>query len=128
MKEIKTIDVVRILQSAGHSVQWRKRTDGGIIITSIDGVKYKAAEGNKIAREMTGLALGENRQRALNVVNEKENREKGYTTRGRGRKKSKIDEEIKEIEAEIEAEIPKMKEYIAAVNEKKEEKERILMG
>lgn len=50
--------------------------------------------------------------------------EKGYKNLSEA---SKIDEEIKEIEAEIEAEIPKMKEYIAAVNEKKEEKERILM-
>ena len=41
---------------------------------------------------------------------------------------SKIDEEIAKIEEEIKNEIPKMKEYIALVNEKKEEKERILMG
>ena len=41
---------------------------------------------------------------------------------------SKIDEEITKIEKEIEEEIPKMREYIATVNEKREEKERILMG
>ena len=51
--------------------------------------------------------------------------EKGYKSLSEA---SKIDEEIEAIEAEIEAEIPKMKEYIASVNEKKEEKERILMG
>ena len=51
--------------------------------------------------------------------------EKGYKSLSEA---SKIDEEIEDIEAEIEAEIPKMKEYIAFVNEKKEEKERILMG
>ena len=51
--------------------------------------------------------------------------EKGYKSLSEA---SKIDEEIAKIEAEIEAEIPKMREYIATVNEKKEEKERILMG
>ena len=51
--------------------------------------------------------------------------EKGYKSLSEA---SKIDEEIAEIEAEIEAEIPKMREYIATVNEKREEKERILMN
>lgn len=51
--------------------------------------------------------------------------EKGYKSLSEA---SKIDEEIAKLEAEIEASIPKMKEYIASVNEKKEEKERILMG
>ena len=51
--------------------------------------------------------------------------EKGYKSLSEA---SKIDEEIKQIEAEIEAEIPKMRKYVATVNEKKEEKERILMG
>ena len=51
--------------------------------------------------------------------------EKGYKSLSEA---SKIEEEIAKIEAEIEEEIPKMREYIASVNEKKEEKERILMG
>ena len=51
--------------------------------------------------------------------------EKGYKSLSEA---SKIDEEIAKIEAEIEAEIPKMREYITSVNEKREEKERILMG
>ena len=52
-------------------------------------------------------------------------KEKGYNSLADA---SKIDEEIIKIEAEIEEEIPKMRAYIAEVNEKKEEKERILMG
>lgn len=51
--------------------------------------------------------------------------EKGYTSLSEA---NKIDEEIAKIEAKIEEEIPKMREYIASVNEKREEKERILMG
>ena len=52
-------------------------------------------------------------------------KEKGYTSLADA---SKLDEEIKKLEDEIQAEIPKMKEFIAEVNEKKELKERILMG
>ena len=52
-------------------------------------------------------------------------KEKGYNSLADA---AKIDDEITKIEAEIEAEIPKMRAYIAEVNEKKEEKERILMG
>ena len=52
-------------------------------------------------------------------------KEKGYSSLSDA---SKIDEEIKKLEEEIEAEIPKMRAYISQVNEKKEEKERILMG
>ena len=52
-------------------------------------------------------------------------KEKGYNSLADA---SKIDAEIEALEKEIAAEIPKMREYIAEVNEKKEEKERILMG
>ena len=52
-------------------------------------------------------------------------KEKGYNSLADA---GKIDEEIAKIEAGITAEIPKMRAYIAEVNEKKEEKERILMG
>ena len=52
-------------------------------------------------------------------------KEKGYKSLA---DVDKIDEEIAKIEAEIEADIPKMREYIAQVNEAKELKERILMG
>lgn len=52
-------------------------------------------------------------------------KEKGYSSLADA---SKIDEEIAKIEAEIQEEIPKMRAYIAEVNEKKEIKERIMMG
>ena len=41
---------------------------------------------------------------------------------------AKIDEEIAAIEKTMLEEIPKMREYIASVNEKRELKEKILMG
>ena len=52
-------------------------------------------------------------------------KEKGYSSLSEA---NKIDEEIEKIESEIQAEIPKMREYIVSVNEKKELKEKILMG
>ena len=52
-------------------------------------------------------------------------KEKGYSSLADA---SKVTEEIDKISAEIEAQIPKMREYIASVNEKKEIKEKILMG
>ena len=51
--------------------------------------------------------------------------EKGYKSLSEA---SKITDEIAQLEEEIERDIPKMREYIASVNEKKEEKERILMN
>ena len=52
-------------------------------------------------------------------------KEKGYSSLADA---SKLDDEIQKLEDEIKAEIPKMREFIATVNEKKEIKERILMG
>ena len=52
-------------------------------------------------------------------------KEKGYTSLADA---SKIDDDIAKIEQEIEADIPIMQAYIAEVNEKKEIKERIMMG
>lgn len=52
-------------------------------------------------------------------------KEKGYSSLS---DVSKIDEEIAQIEKAMLEEIPKMREYIASVNEKKELKEKILMG
>lgn len=52
-------------------------------------------------------------------------KENGYTSLA---DTNRIDEEIVKIEEEIKEEIPKMKAYIEEVNQKKELKERIMMG
>lgn len=52
-------------------------------------------------------------------------KEKGYNSLADA---AKIEEEIAELEKQILEDIPKMRAYIADVNEKKELKERILMG
>ena len=67
---MKLIEIVEQLQKEGHSVEWRKRSDGGIIITAIDGKKFKSlSEGNKEARKIVGATFSEKQmqQRVQNV-------------------------------------------------------------
>ena len=49
-----TREVVEELRTYGHKIKYRVRKDGGILITSIDGVKYRGAAGNTMARAMIG--------------------------------------------------------------------------
>lgn len=66
---MKTIDVVRLLESLGHEVKFHKRTDGGILITQIDGRKFEGAKGNNLAREITGQPVSERRKAQLTRIN-----------------------------------------------------------
>lgn len=61
-KQIPLRQVVKILNSQGHNIEYRNRTDGSIIVTAIDGRKTKIVEGNRILRTMAGLPLSEKRK------------------------------------------------------------------
>ena len=61
-KQIPLRQVVKILNSQGHNIEFRNRTDGSIIVTAIDGRKTKIVEGNRILRNMAGLPLSEKRK------------------------------------------------------------------
>lgn len=50
-------DLAEILTQQGHDITLRKRADGGYIISKIDGVSYKGASGNIMARKITGATL-----------------------------------------------------------------------
>lgn len=63
-----TRQLVEFLQKQGHQVTYRIRTDGGVLITSIDGVKYKGATGNKVARWIAGEQLSERRGQQLQTI------------------------------------------------------------
>lgn len=65
------IEIVERLQAEGNSISWRQRSDGGIIVTSINGRKFVGAEGNRIARFMVGATLSENRARQLESIRPK---------------------------------------------------------
>ena len=56
-KTIKVKEVITRLRASGNIVNYRKRSDGGYLITSINGAKYKGAKGNTAARSMIGVSL-----------------------------------------------------------------------
>lgn len=64
------LDVVKQYVSEGHKVNYRVRSDGGIIITSVDGMKFtRTGEGNRYLRQVTGANLSATRmqQTSYNV-------------------------------------------------------------
>ena len=60
--------IVTELKSKGYSVSYRVRKDGGILITSIDGQKFKGASGNKMARLLTGRVISLRREKQLKKI------------------------------------------------------------
>ena len=78
------IEIVRVLQSQGHQVDFYVRKDGGILIKNIDGQRFSAAKGNQRAREMVGATLSEARTKQLK-----------YATRSRKQKKVKVPDKVK---------------------------------
>lgn len=54
------------LQAKGHKVEYYIRKDGGILVKSIDGVRYPSgAAGNARARQLAGTTLSEARGKQL---------------------------------------------------------------
>ena len=58
-------EIIKKLEAQGHIITWRERSDGGVLITSIDGKKYTGAKGNSIARTMIGVELSKKRESQL---------------------------------------------------------------
>ena len=59
-------EIVKVLESQGHSIKFVVRTDGSIRITHIDGSKrFSGSTGNAIARAMVGATLSEARTTQL---------------------------------------------------------------
>ena len=52
-------EMIQALARQGHEVSFKKRSDGGYLITKIDGIRYVGATGNKIARSLLGTSLEE---------------------------------------------------------------------
>lgn len=59
------LDVIKQLQKEGNKIEFRHRSDGGVIITAINGVRYVGAQGNTTARAMAGVSLSPARQEQL---------------------------------------------------------------
>lgn len=49
--------IILELQRTGHRVQYQERKGGGVEITMIDNIKYKARKGNERARDIVGESL-----------------------------------------------------------------------
>ena len=60
--------LVTQLKSQGYEVTYRVRKDGGILITSIDGQRFKGAAGNIRARILTGNVLSKRRTAQLTKI------------------------------------------------------------
>jgi hypothetical protein len=80
--------IIEELRRQGVKVEARKRTDGGYIITKINGVSYSGASGNSAAREMLGVQLSEARIKQLNYNVEK------YIKVGKGKRQKRLDDDM----------------------------------
>ena len=60
--------VITELSAKGYEVKYRIRTDGGVIITSINGKKFQGAKGNELARTLIGQSLSTRRQAQLKKI------------------------------------------------------------
>lgn len=60
---------INVLKARGHKVKFFSRKDGGVIITNIDGVSYRGASGNAVARQLTGETLSSARSEQLSDIN-----------------------------------------------------------
>lgn len=63
-----TKQLVAELKSQGYAIEYSTRKDGGILVKSINGVKYQKAEGNKQVRLLTGIPLSEKKSRQLSSI------------------------------------------------------------
>lgn len=66
---MKLIDVIHLLQSRGHSISFRHRSDGGYIITQLDGFRFTGAKGNTYARTLIGSYNSKAREFQLQRIN-----------------------------------------------------------
>lgn len=85
---MKLIDIINTLKSEGYNITFRHRTDGGLIITSINGKKMGITQGNKLARSLVvggELSAKRQAQTSYNVqkyikLKEGEHKAKGYVS------------------------------------------------
>lgn len=77
--------IVTKLRSEGYKVGYKRRADGGLDITSIEGIKFKGREGNKQARMLAGASLtqAQAKQRAVGRVRAGEVRQREAVSRAK---------------------------------------------
>ena len=91
---MKVIDIIYKLQGLGYSVTFRRRSDGGILITRINNRRYTGAKGNETARKLIGEELSSARREQLTMA--LKHRQKGISARD-----FDPDKEIKRLQRKI---------------------------
>ena len=86
---MKVRELIAELKDKGYQVKFRERTDGGVIITEINNMKFKGAEGNTEARRIVGVDIAPARMQQL-----KHNVDK-FIKVGKGKKEKTLDAEMK---------------------------------
>jgi hypothetical protein len=71
---MKLIEIINALIKQGHSIRYRHRTDGGYIITELDGLRFTGARGNTYARTLYGSYLSKAREFQLARINKAKKR------------------------------------------------------
>lgn len=50
-------NIIKDLRKQGHTIRYENRKGGGLLIKSIDKVKFRGYEGNELARQIKGVCL-----------------------------------------------------------------------
>lgn len=104
-------EIAELLKELGYDIKYRKRKDGGILITKINGASYKGAQGNTQARDIAqSLGIKEATISAKRIKQLKTIKPKKGTF---GRKLEPIPEDVKEQIKELQ------KKYRKASNKSK---------
>ena len=90
--------VITQLKSQGYTVEAYKRKDGGYLIKSINGQKFKGAAGNEMARLLVGESLSQRREKQLKSITPKAKTKASKTRRATKPKKPPLPADLqKEI-------------------------------
>lgn len=100
-KQLTMRDIVKSMLDLGYEVTYRERSDGGIRITSIGGVKFKDSKGNITARSIVGATLSEARAKQLGKISIKKGSKRSPVSDATREKIKKINENLKAREKEL---------------------------
>lgn len=99
---MRLLDIVQKLEREGYIITYRHRSDGGIIITSVNGEKFKGAKGNAFVRDIAGVKLSEARRKQLEAIKPEKN------VSPKQRKKDPIDESTLKLIRRVNRKLKKM--------------------
>lgn len=96
-KQLTMRDIVKALLASGHQVEYKDRSDRGIRVTMIDGVRFKSSEslGNTKAREIVGAKISEARIKQLKKISIKKGTKRDFVSEETREKIKQINENLK---------------------------------